>query len=110
MGFSSGLVVAAIISIWLLLLVNVVLTIAGYRYYIECEKKGVAELRDEQLPTVSIMVPAHNEAKVIVRTAEALLRFDYPEDKYEIIIINDNSSDDSAALLEEVKRKNPGRK
>ena len=31
MGFSSGLVVAAIISIWLLLLVNVVLTIAGYR-------------------------------------------------------------------------------
>ena len=110
MGFSSGLVVAAIISIGVLLLVNVVVTIAGYRYYIECEKKGVAELRDEQLPTVSIMVPAHNEAKVIVRTAEALLRFDYPEDKYEIIIINDNSSDDSAALLEEVKRKNPGRK
>lgn len=110
MGFSEGLVLAAVISIWVLLLINMSLTVAGYRYYVQCEREGAVTVKDTELPTVSVMVPAHNEARVIVRTAEALLRLDYPKDKYEVIIINDNSSDESAALLEEIRRKNPERK
>lgn len=110
MGFSEGLVLAAVISIWVLLLINMSLTVAGYRYYVLCEREGAVTVKDTELPTVSVMVPAHNEARVIVRTAEALLRLDYPKDKYEVIIINDNSSDESAVLLEEIRRKNPERK
>lgn len=110
MGFSEGLVLAAVISIWVLLLINMSLTVAGYRYYVQCEREGAVTVKDTELPTVSVMVPAHNEARVIVRTAEALLRLDYPKDKYEVIIINDNSSDESAVLLEEIRRKNPERK
>lgn len=109
MGFSEGLVLAAVISIWVLLLINMCLTVAGYRYYVKCEREGPVSAEDAELPIVSVMVPAHNEASVIVRTAESLLRLDYPKDKYEIIIINDNSSDESAVLLEEIKKKNPGR-
>lgn len=109
MAFSEIIVLAAILSIWLLLLVNVVLTIAGYSYYLKCEKTKKDTAPDEELPMVSIMVPAHNEAKVIVQTVEALLKFDYPQDKYEVIIINDNSSDESAALLEEAQKRHPGR-
>lgn len=62
-----------------------------------------------EVPFVSVMVPAHNEGKVIVKTVESLLAFDYPVDRYEIIVINDNSSDNSAELLAAIQAKNPTR-
>lgn len=59
---------------------------------------------------VSVMVPAHNESIVIRKTVLALLNFDYPEDRYEIIVINDNSTDDSAEVLGAIQAKYPDRK
>lgn len=55
------------------------------------------------------MVPAHNESVVIRRTVRALLNFDYPHDRYEIIVINDNSTDDTANVLKQIQAANPGR-
>lgn len=106
----SGLdvvVLIAIISIWLLLLINVTLTVAGYVYYCKTEKRKLPQLKE--FPMVSILVPAHNEGVVILQTVEALLRLEYPHDRYEIVVINDNSSDDSAQLLATLQSKNPGR-
>ncbi len=103
----NGLILAAFICIWLMLLVNVVLVCAGYVYYYKCENRNVVITED--FPMVSIMVPAHNEGKVIVRTLLSLLDFNYPKDKYEIIVINDNSNDDSAELLEKLKQNYPER-
>lgn len=40
-----------------------------------------------------------------MRTVEALLNFNYPQDRYEIIVINDNSSDNSAELLANVQKR-----
>lgn len=102
------LMVMAVVAIWSLLLVNVALIIAGYIYYIRTERSPAPSIRGEY-PFVSILVPAHNEGKVIVQTVEALLSFDYPADCYELIVINDNSSDNSAALLADVQRRFPGR-
>ncbi|GAA0410283.1 glycosyltransferase [Paenibacillus motobuensis] len=98
------LMLIAVISIWSLLLVNVVLIIAGYLYYIANEKREVPPL-PEEIPFVSLMVPAHNEGKVITQTVEALLALDYPQDRYEIIVINDNSSDNSSELLAKLQAK-----
>lgn len=109
MTVSDYLMVIAVVCIWSLLLVNVVLIIAGYLYYIQCEQEDVPELHGEA-PFVSILVPAHNEGKVIAQTVEALLAFDYPQDRYEIIIVNDNSSDNSAALLAELQARYPQRR
>lgn len=55
------------------------------------------------------MVPAHNEGNVITHTVEALLAMEYPHDQYEIIVINDNSSDNSSELLGKLQQKYPGR-
>ena len=103
------LMLIAVICIWSLLLVNVVLIIAGYLYYMQLEKEDIPDIPGEA-PFVSIMVPAHNEGKVIGRTVEALLALDYPKDRYEIIVINDNSSDNSAELLAAIQAKAPDRK
>lgn len=74
------------------------MTIAGYTWYLKESPKPEPKLPDKP-PFVSILVPAHNEGIVIVKTVLSLLSFDYPQDKYEIIVINDNSSDNSAQLL-----------
>lgn len=81
---------------------NVVLTIAGYVNYLQKVRRPEPQL-PVKVPFVSIMVPAHNEGIVIVKTLQSLLNFDYPKDRYEIIIINDNSDDNSAELLAEVQ-------
>lgn len=101
-------IIGAILCIWILLLVNVLLLCAGYRYYTKSEKEEPRITK--RFPTVSILVPAHNEGKVIGRTVDSLLAFNYPPEKYEIIVINDNSNDNSTEILEEIKRKNPDRR
>ncbi len=98
----------AIFSIWAILIVNIILTVAGYIYYLRWVRKPAPVLPKDP-PFVSIMVPAHNEGIVIVKTVMALLAFDYPPDRYEIIVINDNSSDNSAALLKTLRQVNPTR-
>ncbi|WP_410512791.1 glycosyltransferase family 2 protein [Paenibacillus sp. BR2-3] len=108
MTIADVLMVIAVVCIWSLLLVNVVLIIAGYLYYIQSENEVVPEIMGE-LPFVSIMVPAHNEGMVISQTVEALLAFDYPHDRYEIIVINDNSSDNSGVLLGNIQARYPER-
>ncbi|WP_127588383.1 glycosyltransferase family 2 protein [Paenibacillus koleovorans] len=108
MTISDILMLIAVICIWSLLLVNVVLIIAGYMYYIQGEGERVPAIPEEP-PFVTIMVPAHNEGKVIIKTVEALLALDYPWDRYEIIVINDNSSDNSSELLAGLQAKHATR-
>ncbi len=92
---------AALLCIWFLLLINQVLVISGYLYYIKTTRNKEIEIT--KYPMVSILVPAHNESKVIEKTVESLLKFNYPRDKYEIIIINDNSSDNSHDILKRMQ-------
>jgi cellulose synthase/poly-beta-1,6-N-acetylglucosamine synthase-like glycosyltransferase len=44
-----------------------------------------------QTPSVSILIPAHNEEKVVMRTIRSALSIDYP--LFEVIVINDGSED-----------------
>ncbi|QWC22304.1 glycosyltransferase [Bacillus haikouensis] len=50
-----------------------------------------------QTKPVSILVPAYNESVGIMATVRSLLSIEYPE--YEIIIVNDGSTDDSLEKL-----------
>lgn len=52
------------------------------------------------LPSVSIIVSAYNEGRVIASRIENLLELEYPEEKREIIIASDGSSDDTVKISE----------
>ncbi|MBP6858167.1 MAG: glycosyltransferase family 2 protein [Candidatus Pacebacteria bacterium] len=46
-------------------------------------------------PSVSVIVPAWNEGKTVHGTVKSLLELDYPEDKLEVIVVDDGSTDDT---------------
>lgn len=98
------LFIFCLVSIWILLLINILLALNGYIYYLKVHRSNTILIEDNQCPTVSIMIPAHNEEKVIYHTVRSLLLLNYPKDKYEIIVINDNSSDNTNAELDRVKK------
>jgi glycosyltransferase involved in cell wall biosynthesis len=54
--------------------------------------------------TVSVVVPFYNSERYIGRCIEALLGQDYPEERYEIIFINNNSTDSSAEIIRRYPR------
>jgi cellulose synthase/poly-beta-1,6-N-acetylglucosamine synthase-like glycosyltransferase len=45
-----------------------------------------------------VVVPAHNEASVIERTVSSLRKIDWPSDRFRILVIADNCTDQTAAL------------
>jgi cellulose synthase/poly-beta-1,6-N-acetylglucosamine synthase-like glycosyltransferase len=55
----------------------------------------------DYLPTVSILVPMHNEEKIVRFKLANLSKVEYPKKKLEIIIIDDASSDET---VEEIKK------
>lgn len=52
-------------------------------------------------PAVAVIIPAHNEMKVIRQKIENTLALDYPEDKREIIIVSDGSTDRTPEIARE---------
>lgn len=59
--------------------------------------RGARKIPDDELPGVSIVVPAYNEEGNIGDTIESLLRLDYPKDRLEIIVVDDGSTDGTYA-------------
>ena len=51
------------------------------------------EINNDYAPSTAILVPAHNEEKIIRLKLQNLTQVAYPKDKMEIIIVNDCSSD-----------------
>lgn len=54
----------------------------------------------DHLPRVAVIVPARNEATHIVACVQAILAQDYPRGLMEVIVVNDHSEDDTAALAQ----------
>jgi 1,2-diacylglycerol 3-beta-glucosyltransferase len=70
----------------------------AFKHRTRQEKKHPVEKNYDYQPYVSILIPAHNEADVIKNTIENISKIDYPY--YEIIVIDDRSTDNTAEVLE----------
>jgi glycosyltransferase involved in cell wall biosynthesis len=58
-------------------------------------------------PSVSLVVSAHNEESIIRRRIENLLALDYPEDRLEIVVASDGSTDLTDSLVAEIAAREP---
>lgn len=54
-----------------------------------------------ELPSVSVVIPAYNEAQVLEDTIEACAEVDYPEDKYEVVLCYEAASTDGTEEIAE---------
>ncbi len=62
-------------------------------------------IKNKYTPPVSVIIPAHNEARFIAATIQSILSADYPGRK-EILVVDDGSSDETAGIVKAVSGKN----
>jgi len=91
------------------LLMSYVWMVAALRFYTKWERGETLSFEQQpdlpEHPPVSIIVPCHNEGPNIKETIAALAQQDYPD--FEIIAVNDGSTDNTAELLGELCHEYP---
>ncbi len=58
------------------------------------------------MPFVSIIIAARNEEKKIGKCIKSLISQTYPENKFEIIITDDHSTDNTVAVINSFQKEN----
>lgn len=64
------------------------------------KKYGEAKLMEENLPSISILIPCRNEERNLPQTLDALEQLVYPKNKIQIIFGNDKSLDNTGEILQ----------
>ncbi len=80
--------ISAFIIVWAMVGYPISLKIIGKIY-----KSRKLQKDYNHQPTVTVMVVAHNEEKVILEKLHNIIELDYPKDKIEFLISSDNSTD-----------------
>jgi cellulose synthase/poly-beta-1,6-N-acetylglucosamine synthase-like glycosyltransferase len=69
------------------------------------KRKNVVTVQNTTFqPTVSILIPAHNEEQVIGRILQRLTELTYPKDKLHVVIVDDASTDITGKIAEEYSK------
>ncbi|MDR7210453.1 glycosyltransferase [Flavobacterium piscis] len=76
-----------------------------YNLYLYFRYKPIESVSDELLPTCTIIVPAYNEGKLVWDTLLSLADSDFPEQKMQILAIDDGSKDDTWYWMQQAKLK-----
>jgi 1,2-diacylglycerol 3-beta-glucosyltransferase len=64
-------------------------------------------LPEEEYPFVSLLVSAKNEAAVLDSLVKTLCQLDYPSSRYEVWIVDDNSTDKTPDILAQLTQEYP---
>ena len=77
---------------------SVVWIICGYFFYRRHEKHDSFNVNSVNIwPEVTILIPCHNEEKVISTTCKHIQKLDYPN--FQVVFINDASTDQTANVI-----------
>ena len=76
------------------------------RLYSE-QKNYYHDIIDEDVPMISVVIPMHNEELVANHILDRIVVSDYPQEKMEIIPINDHSTDRTGEILDTYAQKYP---
>ena len=93
----------AVLSLLIIMTLYAIYMQIAYKYRKRKARKNPVSVNEEYKPFVSIMIPCHNEQNVIKNTVENVLKLKYSN--YEVIVIDDRSEDETAAVLIELEKK-----
>jgi len=89
---------------------NIPILLAGVKNFQDEKRRHKGKIAlNGKLPSISIIVPFKNEEKLARRLLDALLKLDYPPEKFEIIIVEDGSVDKTVKICREYSRRYPDR-
>ncbi len=70
-------------------------------------KTDTMDFAETDLPKVIAIVPAHNEQAGVAETIEGILTQNWPADKLQLIVVDDQSTDQTATVLKEIHDREP---
>jgi poly-beta-1,6-N-acetyl-D-glucosamine synthase len=94
------------IVFWLAVLL-ILQTYVGYPVGIYLKSEGRKEdesgeeLSDSELPSITVLIPAHNEEQWIARKIENVLAFEYPRDRLQVLVASDGCTDQTVPIAEQ---------
>jgi cellulose synthase/poly-beta-1,6-N-acetylglucosamine synthase-like glycosyltransferase len=94
--------IVTLVLIWLSLLVSLTTLGGAIHFWLRRSQKLVHITPLPSYPTVTIVVPAHNEEIVIAQTVRAIMNLHYPADRVEILLFADNCNDHTAREMRSV--------
>lgn len=92
------IVIGFAVVFWVVLFYYLILTAAGLAMRGNYQRP----LEPEEWPGVTVLIPCHNEAKVIDATLAALVAQRYPKDRLKVWVLNDRSTDETAQIAQRV--------
>jgi cellulose synthase/poly-beta-1,6-N-acetylglucosamine synthase-like glycosyltransferase len=103
----NGMLTTIIFAISITLFTSYAVLILYYKY---CWQKinnfDVSTKAFTPCTPISIVIPARNEAANIVQCLNAICKNDYPTELFEIIVVDDHSTDETASLVKNYPEKN----
>src|SRR5258708_2739415 len=66
-----------------------------YNLQLTQKVKKLSKRNSTFYPMYSVIIPAHNEGSSILKTITSVIENGYPKNKFEVIVVNDGSTDNT---------------
>jgi len=102
-------------SIWFTLPFAALITVVALSYiyktllWAKYRPMEGATLKEEELPNITVVIPAYNEGPMVQKSILSAIESDYPADKLNVICVDDGSEDDTFLYMERARGQNPSR-
>ncbi len=80
-----------------------------WRVALVARYRPVESVNDDELPEITVIVPAYNEGAQVLRTLRSLLASDYPAHKLNLVAVDDGSQDDTWSWIRAAAAEAPDR-
>jgi len=104
-----AIAVISLIYVWTLYNVPILLVGVRHLHRTKNKKQTVPYRSKDDLPSISVIVPVKNEESVVGRLLNAFLKVDYPEEKMEIVVVEDGSVDKTAKICNDFAKEHPNK-
>ncbi len=93
--------------IYLVFIISIIYTILILSFIIGFDKVKLFKT-ENSIPenTFTVVIPFRNEEKNLPSLLETLSQLDYPKELFALILVNDDSNDNSTEIIEEFKKRN----
>lgn len=97
-----------VLSVFLIIFFVQIFFYLGYYkkpYSYAKKKDNTDDIPLSSIPKVSVIIASENEAEELAKNLPSILEQDYPD--FEVIVVNNGSTDESETVLQSLKLKNP---